>query len=145
MASNSNPTKGSPSSRALKVNKTARRPARPLNPSLPSGEAAPPEVTPSVLEELVAQYLREWPRVHLREVRQILEHSGYQLKGARRVAKTQKRLAGKLAAEVPAVAKEKAGKKCTVNGHSEESLAGLIEKLGIEERAEADEDMQDAF
>ncbi|KAL7273096.1 hypothetical protein RUND412_004070 [Rhizina undulata] len=136
------PTKASPSSRAPKAHKTTRRPARPL-PKIPSGEVALPEATPSALEELVEQSLRASPGIRLREVRQILERSGYQLKGGRRVAKTKRRLAGKLEAEVPAAAmgvqkEDKAGKRWA------ENLAGLVEKLRIEEATHEDEEMGDA-
>ncbi|KAL7271417.1 hypothetical protein RUND412_005825 [Rhizina undulata] len=65
------------------------------------------------------------------------------MKGGRRAAKTKRRLAGKLEAEVPAAATEvqkddKAGKRWA------EKLAGLVEKLGIEEATHEDEEMGNA-
>ncbi|KAL7268935.1 hypothetical protein RUND412_008416 [Rhizina undulata] len=69
--------------------------------------------------------------------------TGRALKGGRRAAKTKRRLAGKLEAEVPAAAtgvqkEDKAGKRWA------ENLAGLVEKLRIEETTHEDEEIGDA-
>ncbi|KAL7268937.1 hypothetical protein RUND412_008418 [Rhizina undulata] len=97
-------------SRTQDIRKTAHGPVRGL-PSLLSDETAPAvaEHTPGALEELVEQYPRVRPRVHLRE-----------------------RLAGKAVTEVPTAATEveteEKGQACTFRERSEENPPGLATK-----------------
>ncbi|KAL7268936.1 hypothetical protein RUND412_008417 [Rhizina undulata] len=102
---------------------------------------------PPTREEELAKYLigrLEYQRYISNEITTIV----VLLKGARKASKTKQRAAGKVVTEVPVVVteverEEKEGKAWTVKHHSEEKFAGLIEKLGFKERAEAEEEMRD--
>ncbi|KAL7272140.1 hypothetical protein RUND412_005069 [Rhizina undulata] len=105
-------------------------------------DVAPPQPTPSDLEELIQQHLRAWPKVHLREVRQLLQHSGYRLSGDRRAQKMKQRLMAGRGVEVPAVVAEGEVKADGGGEEKKEERKGKVGLVKLMERLMVGEDME---
>ncbi|KAL7274667.1 hypothetical protein RUND412_002430 [Rhizina undulata] len=116
-----------------KATQKLRKAACPTRPhtSPPKDDVAPPQPTPK--------------KVHLREVRQLLQHSGYRLLADRRAQKKKQRLATSVV-EVPAVVAEEevkmdgVGEDKKEERKEKEGLVMLMERLMVGE----DMEMKDA-